>query len=269
MIASQLNVSDCKRQVLRNDFHNHLDFFDDAADIEESFSPIDEILLVVVQEQLNVRGKWEDVTFILSVCSPGVLVYSDTDFLLLKILSFLETLVDLKRITLAEQGRLHRGFLEFLTTYRESTSTGELFVASSEANPLMACGNGPALRLLRHLFCLSGSPLFSSNPWCVEVGLVMLQAVFALQSSAIWKRITSETMKAWVGHRQRKWSKPRVLTRWVSRLLRSFQTTEFLNFVLYIGSIHLSRQVFHCQSFYWYAVWAHSNDSVLEWRLRH
>ena len=113
----------------------------------------------------------EDVTFYLSVCCPALLLSGgDEDLLLVEIENFTELLMELRRVTVAEKGRMDLSFPVFLANYRRLAAFTTLHSSSSAVHLLRACDTVAARRLFRYLMCLSESPMFPLNTSCINVG---------------------------------------------------------------------------------------------------
>ena len=103
------------------------------------------------------------------MCCPALLLCGDESRLLLEIESFTESLMDLRRDTALEKGRMDRSFPVFISNFLRLADSTNIHASSPDLDLLRACDTVPAQRLLRYLLCLSGSPLFPLSTNCISL----------------------------------------------------------------------------------------------------
>ena len=101
---------------------------------------------------------------------PALLLSGESDVLSVEVERFTKLLIDLRRVTVVEKGRMDRSFPGFLANFRRLASSVSVDSASSAVEIIRVCDSVPAPRLFRYLMCLSESPLFPLNTRCGDVG---------------------------------------------------------------------------------------------------
>ena len=163
-------ISEVKHQVLLDGFRCVDDQGSNAALYEEDLSLVPVFILTVVKTVINLPGVRDDLSFVRSVFSMPCLSFVAEDVLLDEIRIFTDVLVDLGRITRAEQGRMERGFLDFLVNIRRDPGLAGRTEGCSVIDLLRHCSSGGAQNLLRSVLCLHGGVQSRSSLCCDGFG---------------------------------------------------------------------------------------------------
>ena len=163
-------ISEVKHQVLLDGFRCVDDQGSNAALYEEDLSLVPVFILTVVKTVINLPGVRDDLSFVRSVFSMPCLSFVAEDVLLDEIRIFTDVLVDLGRITRAEQGRMERGFLDFLVNIRRDPGLAGRTEGCSVIDLLRHCSSGGAQNLLRSVLCLDGGVQSRSSLCCDGFG---------------------------------------------------------------------------------------------------
>ena len=147
-------ISEVKQQVLIDSFlaNNEVDVGGCLYDEDMSRVPV--FILTVMKNVSALPGVRDDVSFVRSVFSLPSLNIVPEDVLLAEIRVFTDLLVELCRISYAEQGHMERGFLEFISYYRRGSGATGSAMNLSVLDLLCYCTNRGAQNLLRSIFCL-------------------------------------------------------------------------------------------------------------------
>ena len=163
-------ISEVKQQLLIDSFRAGDEKAEAGNLYEEDLSRVPVFILTVVKNIISFPGVRDDLSFVRGVFSlPSLNVFPE-DALLSEIRVFTNLLVELGRISLAEQGHMERGFLEFVSDFRRFFGASGSNVNLSVIDLLRCCRNRGSQNLLRSIFCLDGGSQNSNSLLCDGIG---------------------------------------------------------------------------------------------------
>ena len=127
-------------------------------------------ILTVVKNIIALTGIRDDLSFVRSVFSLQSLNFVAEDALLAELRIFIDLLVELSRVSVAEQGQMERVFLEFVANFRRGSGAAGSAVDCSFIDLLRYCSSRGAQNLLRSVFRLDGGVQDSGNLCCDGIG---------------------------------------------------------------------------------------------------
>ena len=149
-------ISEVKQQLLIDSFRAGDEMAEGGNLYEKDLSRVPVFILTVVKNIISLPGVRDDLSFVRGVFSlPSVNVLPE-DALLSEIRVFTNLLVELSRISLAEQGHMERGFLEFVSDFRRLFGASGSNVNLSVIDLLRCCRNRGSQNLLRSIYFLDG-----------------------------------------------------------------------------------------------------------------
>ena len=163
-------ISEVKQQLLIDSFRAGDEMAEGGNLYEEDLSRVPVFFLTVVKNIISLPGVRDDLSFVRGVFSLPSLNVLPEDALLSEIRVFTNLLIELGRISLAEQGHMERGFLEFVSDFRRVFGASGSSVNLSVIDLLRCCRNRGSQNLLRSIFCLDGRPHNSNSLLCGGIG---------------------------------------------------------------------------------------------------
>ena len=134
-------ISEVKHQILIDNFRSRDDVDGSGYLYDEDMSPVSVFILTVVKNVIALPGVRDDLSFVRGVfCLPSINIVPE-DVLLAEIRVFTDLLVELGRISYAEQGHMERGFLEFVSDFRRVFGASGSSVNLSVIDLLRCCRN--------------------------------------------------------------------------------------------------------------------------------
>ena len=163
-------ISEVKQQLLIDSFRAGDEMAEGGNLYDEDLSRVPVFILTVVKNILLLPGVRDDLSFVRWVFSLPSLNVLPKDALLSEIRVFTNLLVELGRISLAEQGHMKRGFLEFISEFCRLFGASGSDVNLSVIDLLRCCRNRGSQDLLRSVFCLDGGLQNSNSLLCDGIG---------------------------------------------------------------------------------------------------
>ena len=163
-------ISEVKHQILIDNFQSSDDVDGSGYQYDENMSRVSVFILTVVKNVIALPGVRDDLSFVRGVFSLPSINIVPEDVLLAEIRVFTDLLVELGRISYAEQGHMERGFLEFVSDFRRVFGASGSSVNLSVIDLLRCCRNRGSQNLLRSIFCLDGRPQNSNSLLCGGIG---------------------------------------------------------------------------------------------------
>ena len=137
---------------------------------EEDLARVPVFLLTVVKNVITLPGVRDDLSFVRGVFSMPSLTVVPEATLLAEIRVFTDLLVELGRISTAEQGAMERGFLDFVFNFRRGVESTESAANVSVVKLLRYCSTRGSQNLLRSIFCLDGGVPSCNSYLCDGIG---------------------------------------------------------------------------------------------------
>ena len=161
-------ISDRRYQALVDSFRREDDLDENVFLCEEDLSRVPNF--ITVKNVVTLPGVRDDLSFVRGVFCLQNLRSRDEDALLAEIRVFTDLLLCCNRISLAEQGQMERGFLDFVINFRRVTGAIGSAVECTIIDLLRYCSSRGARNLLRSVFCLDVGMQGSVNLCCDGIG---------------------------------------------------------------------------------------------------